>query len=202
LTIFIGLVKLRIDTYRIAKYTKIEKGKQTQTPEMLEAQRVETRDDVPFGIRAIESGIEIDGVWISRSNTPAGSSRSSMTDVKIPRSHNNSNPELPQLPVASSRNSSQAPSSFDMAVNAERIPTNDSRSSSPGRHVEGRHAEGRSRPPVSMTTRYSSYTNISRNSATLQVLEGAHASSSSSGMCLISLAYSVTLLMHPLHSPP
>lgn len=29
--------------------------------------------DVPFGIRAIESGIEVDGVWISRSNTPAQS---------------------------------------------------------------------------------------------------------------------------------
>lgn len=29
--------------------------------------------EVPFGIRAIESGIEVDGVWISRSNTPAQS---------------------------------------------------------------------------------------------------------------------------------
>lgn len=27
-------------------------------------------DDIPFGIRAIESGVEVDGVWISRSNTP------------------------------------------------------------------------------------------------------------------------------------
>lgn len=30
---------------------------------------------IPFGIRAIESGIEVDGVWISRSNTPAASIR-------------------------------------------------------------------------------------------------------------------------------
>lgn len=29
--------------------------------------------EVPFGIRAIESGIEVDGVWVSRSNTPASS---------------------------------------------------------------------------------------------------------------------------------
>lgn len=29
--------------------------------------------EVPFGIRAIESGIEVDGVWISRSNTPVPS---------------------------------------------------------------------------------------------------------------------------------
>ena len=30
--------------------------------------------EVPFGIRAIESGIEVDGVWISRPNTPTQSS--------------------------------------------------------------------------------------------------------------------------------
>lgn len=30
-------------------------------------------NDIPFGVRAIESGIEVDGVWISRSNTPANS---------------------------------------------------------------------------------------------------------------------------------
>jgi len=29
--------------------------------------------EVPFGVRAIESGIEVDGVWVSRSNTPASS---------------------------------------------------------------------------------------------------------------------------------
>jgi hypothetical protein len=33
---------------------------------------IERRQDpeVPFGVRAIESGIEVDGIWISRSNTP------------------------------------------------------------------------------------------------------------------------------------
>lgn len=29
--------------------------------------------EVPFGVRALESGIEIEGVWISGTNTPAGS---------------------------------------------------------------------------------------------------------------------------------
>ena len=31
------------------------------------------KTEVPFGIRAIESGVEVDGVWISRSNTPGPS---------------------------------------------------------------------------------------------------------------------------------
>ncbi|KAL5393208.1 hypothetical protein DPSP01_000039 [Paraphaeosphaeria sporulosa] len=163
-TVFIGLIKLQYDRYRIKKYTAVEKGKQAApTPEMLEAQREETKDDVPFGIRAIESGIEIDGVWISRSNTPVGSSRSSMTDFKLPRSYNSSQLELPQA-LPPSNSSSKAPSSFDMAVGAERIPTNESRSTSPGR----------GRPPVSMN-RYSQHVN-----RTLNALEGGPSSGPSS----------------------
>lgn len=170
-TIIIGLIKLQFDKYRIKKYTTVEKGKQVQTPEMLEAQtireEVETKEDVPFGIRAIESGIEVDGVWISRSNTPVGSSRTSLSDLKLPRSHNSSQLQLehPQTFPASSRASSNAASSFDMAVGAERVSTADSRGPSPNR----------GRPPVSMN-RYS--LNVSR---TLQTLEGApHSGPSSS----------------------
>jgi len=33
---------------------------------------------VPFGIRAIEAGIEVDGVWISKPNTPSSSRPSSL----------------------------------------------------------------------------------------------------------------------------
>ncbi|KAH7080407.1 hypothetical protein BKA63DRAFT_242979 [Paraphoma chrysanthemicola] len=139
LTIFLGLLKLWYDTHKIKKYSKVDKGKRAQTPEMLEAQPVtavsiETKDEIPFGIRAIQSGIEIDGVWISRTNTPVGSSRNSIMDEKLSRSYNNSQLELPQAVLyGSSRNSSRAPSSsFDRAVSAERVP-NESRSSSPGR---------------------------------------------------------------------
>lgn len=40
----------------------------------LQARRAQ---EIPFGIRAIQSGIEVDGVWISGSNTPAQSSPAS-----------------------------------------------------------------------------------------------------------------------------
>ena len=36
-------------------------------------------EGIPFGVRAIESGIEVDGVWISRSNTPVSSNPASPT---------------------------------------------------------------------------------------------------------------------------
>jgi len=44
----------------------------TAQPPDIEAQS----GKVPFGIRAIEAGVEVDGVWVSRTNTP-GSSRPS-----------------------------------------------------------------------------------------------------------------------------
>jgi hypothetical protein len=133
---------------------------------MLESQPVtqvmsETKDEIPFGVRAIESGIEVDGVWISRSNTPVGSSRSSiMMETRLPRSFNNSQLELPQTAYASSRGSSQAVGSFDRAVSAERIHTNDSRSSSPQQPYV---ADGRGRPAAG-SSRYST-SNVIRNSA-------------------------------------
>jgi hypothetical protein len=168
------LLKLYYDKYKLRKYSKVDKGKQAQTPEMLEAQPVtqvteDTKDEIPFGIRAIQSGIEVDGVWISQSNTPVGSSRASVMSEKLPRSFNNSQLELPQ-PVAqgSSRNSSRAPSSFDRAVSAERIPTNESRSSSPG---HGQANEGQ--------RCNNCHHHVSRNSTTLQTLESPRSAQTS-----------------------
>lgn len=139
---------------------------------MLEAQPIQEEpkgEDIPFGIRAIESGIEVDGVWISRSNTPVGSSRSSVTEAnsKAARSYSSSQLELPKAVHGSSSRSSLS-SSFDRAVSAERVLTNDSRSSSPGRDNA---ASLRGRPPIASSSRYSS-SNFQRNSSTLQALEG------------------------------
>ncbi|UPX10703.1 uncharacterized protein EKO05_0001345 [Ascochyta rabiei] len=171
-TIFLGFCKLYYDRSKLRKYTKVDKGKTAATPEMLESQPVqqlhaeEMKDDIPFGVRAIESGIEVDGVWISRSNTPVGSSRASIiSENRLPRSFNNSALELPHMSYASSRGSSAAPSSFDRAVSAERLPTNDSRSASPPDHVYN------NRPDPS-SARYSQ-SNLARNSTTMPNLEQA-----------------------------
>lgn len=40
--------------------------------------------DIPFGVRAIESGIEVEGVWISRGNSPATSAPGSPTGSATP----------------------------------------------------------------------------------------------------------------------
>ncbi|KAK6007642.1 hypothetical protein QM012_004456 [Aureobasidium pullulans] len=102
LTIFAGCLKLWYTHHKLRKYEKAgpqpinreksiirslsmrkgpKKQKQKQKEKSAKEVMVQKRrlmDDgpnIPFGIRAIESGIEVDGVWISRNNTPAASIR-------------------------------------------------------------------------------------------------------------------------------
>jgi len=43
---------------------------------------IEADARVPFGIRAVQCGIEVEGVWVSRSNSPASSRPSSLASSK------------------------------------------------------------------------------------------------------------------------
>ncbi len=60
-------------------------------------QIVESRrsHDIPFGVRAIQSGITVDGIWISQSSTPIPSSlrlghlRNGSSDMMAPLDANN-----------------------------------------------------------------------------------------------------------------
>lgn len=167
-----GLCKLKYSHWKMRKYNKVAATEAAQKPEVLEAQQPpeevqEEKDEIPFGIRAIESGIEVDGVWISRNNTPVPSSASSICNEPRNR-QNGTSPscdsielELPQ-PV---HGSSSRASSFDRAVSAEQLP--DSRPSSPrlSSSTRGRQAMQTSQ------SRYSS-PNLLRHSSTLNALEG------------------------------
>lgn len=71
------MIKLAHTHWKLRKYTALAKTKAAQKEEAIQrapsAARRKKDNEVPFGVRAIESGIEVDGVWISRSNTPANS---------------------------------------------------------------------------------------------------------------------------------
>lgn len=68
-------MKLTYNKWRLRKYTAVAEKKTALRREMQHATSVKRgrsqRQQIPFGIRALESGIEVDGVWISGSNTPA-----------------------------------------------------------------------------------------------------------------------------------
>ncbi|KAI9851457.1 MAG: hypothetical protein M1838_003646 [Thelocarpon superellum] len=78
LTFMAGFAKLAWNHWRLRKYTAIAEARKTHLLEMRRSRDVIQLkgEDVPFGVRAIESGIEVEGVWISRPNSPVPSLRS------------------------------------------------------------------------------------------------------------------------------
>ncbi|KAK3113628.1 hypothetical protein LTR53_008896 [Teratosphaeriaceae sp. CCFEE 6253] len=77
LVVLAGALKLLYTHWRLRKYTVVaEKERKEQTLQRQMSQR-RRHDEIPFGIRALESGIETEGVWVSRPNTPEQHSRGS-----------------------------------------------------------------------------------------------------------------------------
>lgn len=104
-----------------------------KTPMIERQRRVRELNDgieIPFGIRAIESGIEVDGVWISRSNTPAPSARNSSANSIWGKMPNSSSNDLSQTgaqdasykPISTIASSSRAPSrNLDRSFSEESV---------------------------------------------------------------------------------
>ena len=89
-TILIGCVKLGYTRWQLRKYTVLaeqEKKEQSLARQMSQRRGKAygtSKEEIPFGIRALESGIEVDGVWVSRPNTPESHCReSSATSVGL-----------------------------------------------------------------------------------------------------------------------
>ena len=117
---------------------------------------------MPFGIRAIQRGIEVEGVWISRSNSPASTRPSSLASSKArhPLPSTTSQTSLypttarDRSPIGASSSSSirSVPVSQEYPRAAERISSATSllgtEQSSPRRSISSNHdrLRGRSLP--------------------------------------------------------
>ncbi|KAL7791027.1 hypothetical protein V8C37DRAFT_403193 [Trichoderma ceciliae] len=69
-----GLVRLWWTNRKIARLELIDEERRVRLAEMrycgINARGI---TDIPFGVRAIQSGIQVEGIWISRPNTPNSS---------------------------------------------------------------------------------------------------------------------------------
>ena len=69
-----GLVRLWWTNRKIARLELIDEERRVRLAEMrycgINARGI---TDIPFGVRAIQSGIQVEGIWISRPNTPDAS---------------------------------------------------------------------------------------------------------------------------------
>ncbi|RCI15400.1 hypothetical protein L249_6777 [Ophiocordyceps polyrhachis-furcata BCC 54312] len=71
LVFLVGVFKLWWTNRRLRRHEVIEEERRARLAEMRHCgiDRMH-RDAIPFGVRALESGVEVEGIWISRSNTP------------------------------------------------------------------------------------------------------------------------------------
>ncbi|KAJ5151996.1 hypothetical protein N7492_010291 [Penicillium capsulatum] len=89
LVLVYGFCALAFNRWRMRRYTAAE---MRQKQEDTEIYPMLTRDDVPFGARAIEQGIEVEGIWICNHNssTPSptlpGTPTRSQPASPVPRS--------------------------------------------------------------------------------------------------------------------
>ncbi|KAJ5329387.1 hypothetical protein N7452_009777 [Penicillium brevicompactum] len=73
-----GLCVLGYNKWKMRRYAVTEAKEQEEEAEM---DPMLNKDDIPFGARALERGIEIEGIWNSNSNTPIPSPRQPATPV-------------------------------------------------------------------------------------------------------------------------
>ncbi|KAM3542668.1 hypothetical protein ARSEF1564_004408 [Beauveria bassiana] len=78
----IGFLKLWRTNHILRRYELLDQEKRSRLAEMQQyGIDIPAINDIPFGSRAIQSGIEIDEIWISRPNTPVPSQRPSCATV-------------------------------------------------------------------------------------------------------------------------
>ncbi|KAJ2987505.1 hypothetical protein NUW58_g4466 [Xylaria curta] len=87
LVFFIGWAKLFWMQRLLKKHALLDEEKRVRQMELRKSGLpVGRRADIPFGVRAIQSGIEVEGIWISRPATPMevrNSSKASSTTLDI-----------------------------------------------------------------------------------------------------------------------
>lgn len=190
ITVLLGCIKLGYTHWKLRKYAAVaeeEKKEQARHRQMSQRQRTigtGASDEIPFGVRALERGVEVEGVWISRPNTPEAASRQSSVGSLMLQQFQRGSAEVDvekQLPQGHDRTTSNsttasarpASSSFDRAVSAERLPSSHaSRDPSPDAAVT---KPLRSRHPPCSYSKYSSGLPTYRHSSTMSTLEGLEA---------------------------
>ncbi|KAK2027146.1 hypothetical protein LX32DRAFT_454670 [Colletotrichum zoysiae] len=81
----IGFIKLWWTNRYIARQEMIDAEKRAHAAELASTGLPvppRKKSEIPFGVRAIQSGVEVDGIWISRPNTPSAESPPSSARAK------------------------------------------------------------------------------------------------------------------------
>lgn len=100
----IGFVVRFYNAWKLRKYEALQQVSESHRQALQHTPSVTARRDaeIPFGIRAIQSGIQVDGVWISGSNTPVQSGPNSRAPSIILGTDQGNSSHSPEHAAASS----------------------------------------------------------------------------------------------------
>ncbi|KAK8049138.1 hypothetical protein PG994_010868 [Apiospora phragmitis] len=166
-----GLLKLWWINRSVRRHEILDEEKRSRLSEMRKSGLpVGKKADIPFGVRAIQSGIQVDGIWISRPGTPnSGMLAASMTlggdSDDEPKGKEKAMPSKMATP---SPGQSQRPSPTVSTFEQSHSPT-----LSPQSIYRPKH--GASRPPNRPSNHSSA--DLQRNIDALRNLEGANSPS-------------------------
>lgn len=153
--IILGCFKLVFNHWRLRKYTAIAATKAAVRHEMRHTASVRRArgKEVPFGVRALESGIEVDGVWVSGTNTPRGSMSGSPT--LTPKIEKPAQPGI-QVPPSDGASSSSSMSRLEISQPAHGYrgghPHVSASEASKARTGQGSHSIKQSTAPTERST--------------------------------------------------
>lgn len=83
---------LAFNTWMTRRYAATESRQKDQEAELYP---MLSRDDVPFGAKALERGVQVEGIWVSNHNTP----HSSTLHPETPTTDQPSSPDMRKYPV-------------------------------------------------------------------------------------------------------
>lgn len=186
-----GYWKIFHDHRKLNKFSKLaeeerkdwdEHNKQTEMLQKQTMRSTNEKPDVAFGIRAIESGIKVEGVWTSPNSTPRQGSRNSSVDSAIrekpPRYDFDIDLEKQDIRKGRSRSFSNSSigtaRTHDRAISLDRgTSAQSSRSTSPTESPIARPPRSQHAP--SSYVRYSCNPYLFRQSTSINTLEGLEA---------------------------
>ncbi|EPE06290.1 hypothetical protein F503_02418 [Ophiostoma piceae UAMH 11346] len=133
----VGLFKLWRTSRQVRRQEVIDEEKRARLAEMRRAGLSPTRtrkqrgnSDIPFGVRAIQTGVEVDGIWISRPTTPSHGSSKSRILLSEASSRNNAAEGKRLLP-----GDYQPYTSSPLGLDTEAAPASSSQASSSDPHA-------------------------------------------------------------------
>lgn len=186
-TVLLGCAKLGHTHYNLRKYSAIaEKDKQEEQAmhrQMSHRRRPPTTTDVPFGIRAIESGVEVEGVWISRNNSPEpastrDTSTASMWDAAVHQRHE-IDLEKQDADTRHGRHGLESTNASNPATNAGMAGTRMTSHGQP-EGVMSKPAKNKQHPPLSYA-KYSGNPSLFNQAPYVSTIEGINAIHRASG---------------------